>query len=135
MRARKRDHAAERVIAAGELFRGRLEQPCEGRPGIDRRVIENGEEPLARPLQIGARGLAIERFLAAERVIETRRADSHRGDQLVERRTLIAALPEQLHRFPQRDVAVEHRWPSPAALALLDFLPLNYFWCHRSNNP
>src|SRR6266700_7582421 len=67
MRARQRDHAAERVIAAGELFRGRLEQPRESRPGIDRRVIEDGEEPLAGPLQIGARGLAIERFLAAER--------------------------------------------------------------------
>jgi hypothetical protein len=30
MRAGERDHAAERLIAAGELLRGRLEQPREG---------------------------------------------------------------------------------------------------------
>ena len=53
MRARQRDHAAERMIAAGELFGGGLEQAREGRPGIDRGVIEDGEEPLARPFQIG----------------------------------------------------------------------------------
>src|SRR5712671_5052286 len=135
MRTRQRDHAAERVIAAGELFRGRLEQAREGRPGIDRRVIEDGEEPLARPFQIGARGLAIERFLAAEGIVETRGADPHRRYQVVERGALVAALPEQLHRRLQRNRAVEHRRPSPATLALLTFLPCNYFWCHRSKNP
>src|SRR4029077_3600772 len=125
----------ERVIAAGELFRGRLEQAREGRPGIDRRIIEDGEEPLAGPFLIGLRGLAIERFLAAERVVETGRANTHRGNQVVERGALVAAFPEQLHRSMQRHGAVEHRGPSPTTLALvkffLAFLPFNYFWCHR----
>src|SRR5262249_39721776 len=138
VRARQRDHAAERVIPTGELFGGGFEQPRESSFRVNRRVMEDGIKPLARPLQIRARGFAVERFLAAERVVEARSPDTHRRYQVVERRALITALPEQLHRRLQRNGTVEHRRPSPAAFPFslrLTFLPCNYFWCHRSKNP
>src|SRR5262245_65027035 len=130
MGARERNHAAEWMVAAGELFRGRLEQAREGRLSIGRGVMEDGEEPLAGPLKIGLRGLAIERFLAAERIVERGGTDPHRGYQLIERRALIAALPEQLHRLVQRLGAGKHRRTCPAAYCLAEppstYLPCNY---------
>src|SRR3984957_3939414 len=53
----------------------------------------------------------IERLLAAERRIETRRTDAHGVAQIVHRGRREAFTPEKDHRGLQRSVAIKSPWP------------------------
>src|SRR5260370_1328824 len=125
------------AIAAGPRSSLLRRPGTHGQPAYFRQLLARG--PIARLHRKSARYRTVVRRAAGELVSEKWRVDPHRDNQSVEPGVRIAALPQQLHRRLQRDGAVEHRGPSPAAFALvkffLAFLPCNYFWCHRSKNP
>src|SRR5260370_17492016 len=103
------------MIAARELLCGCGKQTRKSGSRVGGFVIEDAEEPATGRNEVRLRCLAVEFLLAAEGIVKARRADPHGGDQIVERRALVAALPEQLHPLPSPPFALEYPPPSPPA--------------------
>ena len=87
------------MIAARELLRGRGKQTRKRGSRVGGFVIEDAEEPATGRIEVRLRCLEIEHLLAAERIVEARRARvtipdrlQQTGRQLAERDPLIPRM-------------------------------------------
>src|SRR3981081_1408198 len=128
MRTRQRNHAAGREVRPCEFRRRCFKKTGECASRAELVVAQDAHEPARRRLEVGIGGFLVDLRLAAEGIVETGRAYAHGGDEVVKRRSFIAALPEQFHRLPQGGGAIESNRP-----AARTFAPLIDFRCHGSN--
>src|SRR5260370_41613382 len=128
MRTLQRNHAASRKVRPCEFRRRCFKKTGECASRAELVVVQDAHEPARRRLEVGIGGFLVDLLLASEGIVETRRAYAHGGDKVVKRRSFVAALPEQLHRFPQGGSPIESSRPAAPAFAL--FVDSR---CHGSN--
>lgn len=71
------------------------------------RLCERGGDEVGRVGLVALDHLVEQRLLVAERCVQARRVDAHRLREVVDRRLVVALLPERLERAPDGDVTIE----------------------------
>jgi len=116
VRRRTRDRRADQEAPArlSGLGERRHHLPHRRLDALARRpaTVEGLHDGGSLLLEVVLDGGEEQRLFRAKRVVEARRADAaHRRQQILERRALVAAIPEQLHRALQRFSPIERRRP------------------------